>query len=113
MKQPSTNLEEAEAFEMSDLPGRDLSRNISRGEAVEHEIDQFISKRHAQRVRNEGERAVEVAWAESSRREEARQQAEQDRGRLALCRHLEAVYARRSAEWGRQGDELEGIGGAA
>jgi hypothetical protein len=24
-----------------------------------------------------------------------------------MCRHLEGVYARRSAEWGRQGHDLE------
>ena len=88
-------------------PGLSIGRSIARGEAVESELDAFISKRHEARVRDEGERAVEDAWAESSRTLAARQRDEDDRGRLAMCRHLEAVYARRSAEWGRQGDELE------
>jgi hypothetical protein len=89
-------------------PGLSIGRSIARGEAVESELDAFISKRHEARVRDEGERAVEDAWAESSRELAACQRDEEDRGRLAMCRHLEAVYARRSAEWGRQGDELEG-----
>jgi hypothetical protein len=96
-----------EAFEMRE-PGAGISRDIAKGEAVEHELDVFISKRHQQRVRVEGERIVEVAWAESSRKLAARQREEEDRSRLAICRHLEAVYAQRAAEWRRQGDALEG-----
>jgi hypothetical protein len=89
-------------------PGLSIGRDISKGEAAEASLASFIAQRHRQRVETEGERAVEVAWAESSRKLAARQRNEEHRGRLALCRHLEAVYARRSAEWGRQGDELEG-----
>jgi hypothetical protein len=45
-------------------PGRDIGRDIGRGEAVEHELDAFISKRHEQRLKTEGERQIEEAWRE-------------------------------------------------
>ena len=60
-------------------PGRFISRDIARGEAVEHEIDAFISKRHNKRVKTEGERAIEDAWREAERREEARRQEEAEK----------------------------------
>ena len=41
-------------------PGRFISRDIARGEAVEHELDAFIQKRHDQRIKAEGERAIEA-----------------------------------------------------
>jgi hypothetical protein len=34
-------------------PGRGIGRDIGRGEAVEHKLDAFISKRHEQRVKTE------------------------------------------------------------
>ena len=46
-------------------PGRGIGRDIGRGEAVEHKLDAFISKRHEQRVKTEGERQLEEAWMES------------------------------------------------
>ncbi len=52
-------------------PGRAISRDISKGERVEDEIDVFISRRHDQRVRDEGGRPEEEAWRESERRHEA------------------------------------------
>lgn len=88
-------------------PGRALNRDISRGMAVDAENDAFIARRHDQRVRDEGARLEEAAFMVTTRKEEARRREEENRGRLAMCRHLEAVYARRSAEWRRQGDELE------
>jgi hypothetical protein len=45
-------------------PGRDIGRDIGRGEAMEHELDAFISKRHEQRLKTEGERQIEEAWRE-------------------------------------------------
>ena len=54
-------------------PGRAVGRDIGRGEAVERELDAFISKRHEQRVRSQGERREEEAWQESERRHEERQ----------------------------------------
>jgi len=52
-------------------PGRSISREIARGEAVEHELDAFISRRHESRVTDEGERPAEEAWMESGRRHDA------------------------------------------
>jgi hypothetical protein len=49
---------------------RDLGSPVAPGEQVEHEIDQFIARRHEQRVKHESERAEEEAWQESSRRSE-------------------------------------------
>jgi hypothetical protein len=90
-------------------PGRAISCDISRGEAVEAEIDSFITKRHNDRVaRGEGERLAEEAWKVSERREEARRLAEVEYVRLAWHRRLEIVYAGRSEEHGRIADALEG-----
>jgi hypothetical protein len=56
-------------------PGRGIGRQIGRGEAVERELDVFISKRDEQRVKAEGERQAEEAWRESVRAyEEKRRQ---------------------------------------
>jgi hypothetical protein len=56
-------------------PGRAIGREIGRGEAVEAEIDAFISKRHDRRVAEEGERQPEEAWKQSVRAyEEKRRQ---------------------------------------
>ncbi len=46
-------------------------REIARGEAVEKELDAFISKRHDRRLTDEGERPTEEAWMESGRRHDA------------------------------------------
>jgi len=64
--------------------GTGLNRNLGSptapGEAVEREVDAFISKRHEQRVRAEGERLALEMWQESERkyaerRREANRQA--------------------------------------
>jgi hypothetical protein len=90
-------------------PGRAISRDISRGEAVEAEINCFITKRHNERVaRGEGERLAEEAWKASERRQVARRRAEVKHARLAWHRRLEIVYAVRSEEHGRIADALEG-----
>jgi hypothetical protein len=50
---------------------------LARGETAElHQIDALITKRHDQRVRDEGERRTEEAWAESCRAYEAKRRAE-------------------------------------
>jgi hypothetical protein len=36
-------------------PGQGISRDLGRGEAVEHELTAFIEERHEQRVKSEGE----------------------------------------------------------
>jgi hypothetical protein len=89
-------------------PGRAISRDISRGEAVEAEINCFITKRHNDRVaRGEGERLAEEAWKASERREEARRRAEVEQSRLAWAIHLRGVYARRKEEYERLVETLE------
>jgi hypothetical protein len=55
---------------------RNLGSPVAPGEQVEHEINQFIEKRHTQRVKHEGEREEEEAWKESVRRYKAASQAE-------------------------------------
>jgi hypothetical protein len=57
--------------------GAALSRDIAGAERVEAELDSFISRRHNQRVADEGERTEEALWAESERRhqEKRRQMA--------------------------------------
>lgn len=58
-------------------PGRAECRDIAAGEAVEHELDAFVARRDKERRKTEGERVEEAAWAESSRRHRARQDAEE------------------------------------
>ena len=57
-------------------PGRAVGRDIASGEAVEHEIDNFILRRHDRRVSDEGERPETEAWIESERRHDAHRRAE-------------------------------------
>jgi hypothetical protein len=90
-------------------PGRAIGRDIGRGEAVEPEMDAFISKRHDRRVAEEGERQAEEPWRASVRAcEEKRQrmarlewhafhcgQAERHRATLqALIEHHEEQAAK-------------------
>jgi hypothetical protein len=90
-------------------PGRAISRDISRGEAVEAEIDSFITKRHNDRAASgKGERLAEEAWKASERREQARRRVEEEHARLAWAKHLRAVYARRKEEYERLVGMLEG-----
>jgi hypothetical protein len=72
-----------------------IERNISRSERAEADLDAFISKRHEQKVKMEGERLEEAVWVETSRREEARRREEMDRDRLDWHRHLVGVHAER------------------
>ncbi len=65
-------------------PGRCIGRDIAKGEAVEHELDAFISKRHDARVAAEGEREAEAVWVESERRHNARRREEH---RAAWCEY--------------------------
>jgi hypothetical protein len=57
-------------------PGVGLSRDLAPGEAVESYNDAFISRRHDQRVRDEGGRPEEEAWRESERHHEAARRAQ-------------------------------------
>ena len=88
-------------------PGRGIGCDIGRGEAVEYELDAFISKRHEQRVKTEGERQLEEACRESKRREKLRQREENRGGWLSWYRRLERGYLERATECGRRADALE------
>jgi hypothetical protein len=73
--------------------GAGLSRNLGSptapGEAVEHEVDAMISRRHNQRVATEGERGEEEVWRQTERRFEAARRAE---NAVAWCEyHLAAA----------------------
>ena len=49
---------------------------FARGETAESHLDALITKRHDQRVRDEGERAEHELWEESVERYNAKRQAE-------------------------------------
>ena len=53
-----------------------VSRDISRGEMVEAEIDSYIARADERRRREEGDRRTEEAWAEYERRDQERQERE-------------------------------------
>ena len=46
---------EGRQVDLAKQPGHDLSRDISKGEAVEHEINSMITRRYNARVASEGE----------------------------------------------------------
>jgi hypothetical protein len=71
-------------------PGLSIGRDISRAEATEKEIDQFISRRHRDRVATEGERQAEESWKESVRQYEARRK---EANRLAWGDYFERLAA--------------------
>jgi hypothetical protein len=96
-----------QSVDIAAQPGRGIGRDIGRGEAVERELDAFISKRHEQRVKTEGERQIEESWRESERREEARRREVNRGGWLSWYRRLERGYLERAAECGRSADALE------
>ena len=50
--------------------------DISRGEAVEHELNRLIEKRHDQRIANEEQRRIEDEWAQSTARYDAERRRE-------------------------------------
>ena len=57
--------------------GKALSHDIAKGEIVDADLDNFIERRDKKRRIEEGERAEEQAWVESTRihNEKRRQQA--------------------------------------
>ena len=57
-------------------PGAGIGRDIATGDRADAQIDGFISRRHDQRVKSEGERPAEEAFMESERRYDARRRAE-------------------------------------
>ncbi len=101
-------------------PGAAIGRDIAKGEAVEAELDHFISRRDARCRASEGDRATENLWEVSSRLQQARraaalraewseyhrEQAERHRRTLA------ALISRHEAEAARLGATNQ-IGGDA
>lgn len=59
-------------------PGAGIGRDIATGDMADAQIDSFISRRHDQRVRDEGEGAAEDAWREADRRMDIRRRKELD-----------------------------------
>lgn len=93
-------------------PGAAIGRDIAAGEAVEHELDSFISRRHEQRRKSEGERATEDAWREAERRQEARRWAENRAGWYSWHLDRAELYGRWSAEHAATAEGLLGKGAA-
>ena len=92
------------------LPGAALSRDISAGEHVEKEIDQFISRRHRDRLATEGERQAEETWAASERTYFA---CRCEENRLLWCdyfSHLAGALRARAEEYDRRAALLEDRG---
>jgi hypothetical protein len=88
------------------LPGAALSRDISRGEIVEAEIDAFISKRHNRRVAEEGERAEEEMWAASERAYFARKREENRREWCGYFERLAVSLRARAEEYDQRAQTL-------
>jgi hypothetical protein len=77
-----------QSVDVAAQPGRGIGRDI--GRAVERELDAFISRRHEQRVKTEGERQIEEAWRESVRAyEEKRRQVARLEWRAFHCGQAE------------------------
>ncbi len=87
-------------------------REIAKGEAVEHELDAFISKRHDRRVKDEGERQVEEMWKARSRLEAARRRRELDAEWCGWHESRAVLYRRLSAEHEAAAERLAGEGAA-
>jgi len=89
-------------------PARFISRDITKGERAEAELDAFITKREKERVASEGERRTEAAYRMYERRAQARREAERSQGWATYFRRLQITYAGRSEECGRRAEEIEG-----
>ena len=62
--------------------------DIAKSEATEKDLALFITRRHDGRVRDEGERQAEAAWAESERRYFAKRREE---NRIAWIGYFECI----------------------
>jgi hypothetical protein len=75
-----------------------IGREIAAGEAVEHELDAFISRRHEQRRKSEPERELEAVWKASERVQEAARRRENRAGWYGWHMHRAELYGRLSRE---------------
>jgi hypothetical protein len=94
-----------QSVDVAAQPGRGIGRDIGRGEAVERELDAFISKRHEQRVQAEGERLALEMWQESERRHAERRREEM---RAAWCEYHQGQAARHEEQAERYRDQPKG-----
>jgi hypothetical protein len=79
-------------------PGAAIGRDIAAGEAVEHELDAFISRRHEQRRKSEPEREAEAVWVAAEKRQEAARRRENRAGWYGWHMHRAELYGRLSRE---------------
>ena len=84
-------------MDVEQLLGQVLSRDITQGEQIDGDLDRLIERRHRQRVKEEGERAQEEAWAESARKH-AEKQRQQARYEWHLHHQGQAERLRRTLE---------------
>ena len=91
---------------LSREPGRPIGRDIAAGEAVEHELDAFISRRHEQRRKSEPEHEAEALWKAFERRQEALRRQENAAAWHGWHVHRAQLYARLSAEHEAAAEEL-------
>jgi hypothetical protein len=83
--------------DVEQLFGQVLSRDITQGEQIDGDLDRLIERRHAQRVKAEGERAQEEMWKESERKH-AEKQRQQSRYEWHLHHQGQAERLRRTLE---------------
>ncbi len=88
-------------------PGAGIGREVGAGERAEAELDAFISRRHEQRRKDEGERAAEEAWVASERLQEAARRRENRAGWYAWHTHRAELYGRLSAEHEAAAESLQ------
>ena len=79
-------------------PGAGIGREIATGEAAESQIDSFISKRHEQRRRSEGDAAAEDLWKAAERREADRRRRENRAGWYGWHMRRAELYGQMSRE---------------
>jgi len=80
---------------------------VTRSKLVEAELNQFIEKRHDQRVSDEGQRPAEEAWAESQRSCFARRREENRVAWVAYYRRLASALWVRAEEYDAKALQLE------
>jgi hypothetical protein len=87
-------------------PGAGIGRDIAKGEAVETEIDVFISRRDAERRKSEPERELEAVWRAFERIHEAARRREARAGWYSWHAHRAELYGRLSREHAATAEEL-------
>jgi hypothetical protein len=86
--------------------GAAIGRDIAAGEAVEHELDAFISRWHEQRLKSAPEREAEAVWKASERRQEAARRRENHARWYGWHMHRAELYGRLSREHAATAEEL-------